>query len=125
MRLIICLLIFSVVDNKPILSVFQLMLLEHIVMCRLVMGNKSVALAEISQACQLCRRQSRLLQGHRPQLHALLGLYAMSMNCMEAAEAQFTAALRVIFCFPYFFFSFHRVLDKFTSRDAKIFIPSC
>lgn len=64
-------------------------------MCRLVMGNKSVALAEISQACQLCRRQPRLLQGHRPQLHALLGLYAMSMNCMEAAEAQFTAALRV------------------------------
>ncbi|EZA56933.1 hypothetical protein DMN91_001333 [Ooceraea biroi] len=84
----------KIVDNKPILSVFQLMLLEHIVMCRLVMGNKSVALAEISQACQLCRRQPRLLQGHRPQLHALLGLYAMSMNCMEAAEAQFTAALR-------------------------------
>lgn len=73
------------------------MLLEHIVMCRLVMGNKSVALAEISQACQLCRRQSRLLQGHTPQLHALLGLYAMSMNCMEAAEAQFTAAHRVLF----------------------------
>lgn len=85
----------TVVDNKPILSVFQLMLLEHIVMCRLVMGNKSVALAEISQACQLCRRQPRLLQSHRPQLHALLGLYAMSMNCMEAAEAQFNAALRV------------------------------
>lgn len=78
------------------------MLLEHIVMCRLVMGNKSVALAEISQACQLCRRQPRLLQGHRPQLHALLGLYAMSMNCMEAAEAQFTAALRVstqLYCY--------------------------
>ncbi|XP_014603570.1 PREDICTED: MAU2 chromatid cohesion factor homolog [Polistes canadensis] len=84
----------KIVDNKPILSVFQLMLLEHIVMCRLVMGNKSVALAEIAQACQLCRRQPRLLQAHRPQLHALLGLYAMSMNCMEAAEAQFTAALR-------------------------------
>ncbi|KYQ56901.1 MAU2 chromatid cohesion factor like protein [Trachymyrmex zeteki] len=84
----------KIIDNKPILSVFQLMLLEHIIMCRLVMGNKSVALTEISQACQLCRRQPRLLQGHRPQLHVLLGLYAMSMNCMEAAEAQFTAALR-------------------------------
>lgn len=34
----------KIVDNKPILSVFQLMLLEHIVMCRLVMGNKSIAL---------------------------------------------------------------------------------
>ncbi|XP_015109825.1 MAU2 chromatid cohesion factor homolog [Diachasma alloeum] len=82
------------VDNKPILSVFQLMLLEHIVMCRLVMGNKSVALTEIAQACQLCRKQTRLLQGHGPQLHTLLGLYAMSMNCMEAAEAQFIATLR-------------------------------
>ncbi|XP_066590231.1 MAU2 chromatid cohesion factor homolog isoform X2 [Prorops nasuta] len=84
----------KIVDNKPILSVFQLMLLEHIVMCRLVMGNKSVALAEISQACQLCRCQPRLLQSHKPQLHALLGLYAMSMNCMEAAESQFTVALQ-------------------------------
>jgi hypothetical protein len=64
-------------------------------MCRLVMGNKSLALSEISQACGLCQQQPRLLLAHRPQLHTLLGLYAMSMNCMEAAEAQFTAALRV------------------------------
>lgn len=96
-------------ENKPILSVFQLMLLEHIVMCRLVMGNKSTALAEISQACQLCRQQPKLLQGHRPQLHTLIGLYAMSMNCMEAAEAQFLAALRV-----------SSVIDL----RKKIFLPS-
>ncbi|XP_033223533.1 MAU2 chromatid cohesion factor homolog isoform X2 [Belonocnema kinseyi] len=82
------------VENKPILSVFQLISLEHIVMCRLVMGNKSTALAEIAQACQLCSQHPKLLQAHRPQLHALIGLYAMSMNCMEAAEAQFLAALR-------------------------------
>merc|ERR1719402_823190 len=31
---------------------------------------------------------------HRAQLHTLLGLYAMSMNCMEAAESQLNAALR-------------------------------
>jgi MAternally-affected-uncoordination protein len=84
-----------VLDNRPILPVFQLMLLEHIIMCRLVMGNKSLALSEISQACGLCQQHPRLLLTHRPQLHTLLGLYAMSMNCMEAAEAQFTAALRV------------------------------
>ena len=87
------------VDNKPILSVFQLMLLEHIVMCRLVMGNKSTALSEISQACQLCRQQPKLLQTHRAQVHVLLGLYAMSMNCMEAAEAQLISALNVWFNF--------------------------
>lgn len=31
-------------ENKPILSVFQIILLEHIVMCRLVMGNKTMAI---------------------------------------------------------------------------------
>ena len=64
-------------------------------MCRLVMGNKSTALAEIWQACQLCNQHPNLLQVHRPQLHALIGLYAMSMNAMAAAEAQFLAALRM------------------------------
>ncbi|GFR91670.1 MAU2 chromatid cohesion factor homolog, partial [Elysia marginata] len=56
-------------DNNPLLSSFQLMLLEHIIMCRLIMGNKSIAIQE--------------------------GLYAMSMNCMEAAEAQFKTALKM------------------------------
>lgn len=84
----------KVLDNKPILSVFQLMLLEHIVMCRLVMGNKTLALQEIAQACNLCQQQPHLLKSHRPQLHTMLGLYAMSMNCMEAAEGQFSSALQ-------------------------------
>ncbi|XP_058810814.1 MAU2 chromatid cohesion factor homolog [Phymastichus coffea] len=83
----------KVIDNKPILSVFQVMLLEHIVMCRLIMGNKSLAIAEIAQASQICRIQPKLLQTHRAQLHVLLGLYAMSMNCMGEAEAQFISAL--------------------------------
>lgn len=84
------------VDNKPILPVFQIMLLEHIAMCRMVMGNKTQALQEISTAVSLCRQHPRLLETHGPQLHTLLGLYSMSMNCMEAAEAQFKAALNVI-----------------------------
>lgn len=83
----------KVADNKPILSVFQLMLLEHIIMCRLVMGNKTLALQEISQACALCQQNPRLLTTHRPQLHTLIGLYAMSMNCLDAAESQFSAAV--------------------------------
>lgn len=71
------------------------MLLEHIAMCRLVTGNKSLALQEISQAFTVCRQHPALLERHRAQLHTLLGLYAMSMNCMEAAEPQFSAALNV------------------------------
>lgn len=31
-------------ENKPILSVFQITLLEHIIMCRLIMGNKTAAI---------------------------------------------------------------------------------
>ncbi|XP_017785266.1 PREDICTED: MAU2 chromatid cohesion factor homolog [Nicrophorus vespilloides] len=83
----------KIVDNKSILSVFQLMLLENIIMCRLVMGNKTQALQEISSATAICKQSQRLLKTHGPQLHTLLGLYSMSMNCMEAAEAQFTACL--------------------------------
>ena len=82
-------------DNKPILSVFQVMLLEHIVMCRLVMGNKSVAVSEISQACQILRVNPRIMMTHRAQIHVLLGLYAMCMNSMNEAETQLMAALNV------------------------------
>lgn len=31
-------------ENKSILSVFQITLLEHIIMCRLIMGNKTSAI---------------------------------------------------------------------------------
>ncbi|XP_030765191.1 MAU2 chromatid cohesion factor homolog isoform X4 [Sitophilus oryzae] len=86
----------KILDNKPILSVFQLMLLEHIIMCRLVMGNKTQALQEISSAASLCRQNSKLLETHGAQLHTLLGLYSMSMDCMEEAKNQFLAALNVV-----------------------------
>ncbi|XP_075536944.1 mau2 sister chromatid cohesion factor isoform X2 [Dermacentor variabilis] len=84
----------KIVDSNPILHSFQLLLLEHIAMCRLVMGNKTLAIQEASQALQICRQEPRLFARHKPQLHTLLGLYAMSMNCMEAAEAQFNTVLR-------------------------------
>ncbi|KAK7586267.1 hypothetical protein V9T40_004143 [Parthenolecanium corni] len=85
----------KVVDNKPILSVFQLILLEHIVMCRFVMGNKVMALQEMSQMVSLCHQYPRLLQSHRPQIHTLIGLYAMSMNFMNEAEQQFVTAIKL------------------------------
>ena len=87
----------KVADNKPILSVFQILLLEHIVMCRLVMGNKTLALQEISQASLILKKNPSLFERHMPQLRILLGLYAMSMNCMEASEAQFITVLNVSF----------------------------
>ena len=82
-------------DNHPILSSFHVLLLEHTVQCRLVTGNKGGALEEIGRLTKLLQRSSpKLLQRHRAQLHTMLGLYAMSMNCMQEAENQLNAALR-------------------------------
>lgn len=43
----------------------------------------------------VCWHDQRLKYRHQPVLHALLGQYAMSMNYIEAAEMQFSSALRV------------------------------
>uniref|UniRef100_A0A8C9U475 MAU2 chromatid cohesion factor homolog n=1 Tax=Scleropages formosus TaxID=113540 RepID=A0A8C9U475_SCLFO len=85
----------KMLDCSPILSSFQVILLEHIIMCRLVTGHKATALQEISQVCQLCQQSPRLFSSHAAQLHTLLGLYCISVNCMDNAEAQFTTALRL------------------------------
>lgn len=85
----------KMLDTHPLLASFQLMLLEHIVMCRLIMGNKTTAIQEIFQTCHVCQAQPKLFTTHGAQIHTLLGLYAMSMNCMEAAEAQFHTAVKL------------------------------
>ena len=60
------------------------------------MGQKGQAIREVATAAQLCATgPPRLLATHSAQLHTLLGLYAMSMNSMDAAEAQLNMALRV------------------------------
>lgn len=43
----------SVLDCSPILSTFQVILLEHIIMCRLVTGHKATALQEVHCFCWL------------------------------------------------------------------------
>ncbi len=81
---------------KPLLSSFHVLLIEHIVQCKLVTGDKVGAVEELGQLCRLLESGGpTLLQRHRAQLHTLLGLYAMSMNQMELAETQLNAALRV------------------------------
>jgi len=82
------------VGNHPMLNTFQLLLLEHIAMCRLVMGNRTLAIKETVQALQICYGDPKLKIRHKPLIHALLGMYAMSMNLMDAAEAQLATALR-------------------------------
>lgn len=83
-------------DTHPILSSFHVLLLEHTVQCRLVTGKKSGAMEEVGRLTRLFQSSApKLLARHRAQLHTMLGLYAMSMNCMEQAENQLNAALRV------------------------------
>jgi MAternally-affected-uncoordination protein len=81
-------------QDNPILSSFHVMLVEHMIQCRLVMGNKTKAITELGQLARLLTASPVLLTGHRAQLHTLLGLYSMSMNCMDEAETQLNAALR-------------------------------
>ncbi|XP_030029055.2 MAU2 chromatid cohesion factor homolog [Manduca sexta] len=73
----------------------RMALVEHAALCRLVAGGKAQALHEIARAAHLLARAPTTASAaaHTPQLHCLLGLYAMSMNCMEAAEAQFHTAI--------------------------------
>ena len=88
----------KMLDPKPILSSFHVLLLEHIVQCKLVTGDKAEAIQKLGTLCQLLEGNGTLLlQRHRAQLHTLLGLYAMSMNQMDWAERQLNAALRVRF----------------------------
>lgn len=98
--------LLSAQENKPILAVFQIILLEHIIMCRLVMGNKSLAIKEIALAKDVCLSSSNkfLLKKHSAQLHCLLGLYAMSASYFEHAERQFFACI-----------------NETTERDLKLF----
>lgn len=83
-------------ENKPILAVFQIILLEHIIMCRLVMGNKSLAIKEIALAKDVCFSSPNkfLLKKHSAQLHCLLGLYSMSASLFDHAERQFFSCIQ-------------------------------
>ncbi|XP_023939281.1 MAU2 chromatid cohesion factor homolog isoform X2 [Bicyclus anynana] len=75
----------------------RMALLEHAALCRLVAGGKAHALHEIARAAHLLSSapNAHTAAAHTPQLHCLLGLYAMSMNCMDAAEAQFHTAIHM------------------------------
>lgn len=100
-------------ENKPILSVFEVILYEHIAMCRLIMGNRSLALKEIAMAKDICiaAPSKTLLKNHSAQLHCLLGLYAMSGNIYDRAEMQLIASVQE---------TSHRELRLFSNLNLAI-----
>lgn len=83
----------KVTDPEPLLDTFQVLLLEHVSMCHLVMGNKSTAIKETVQALQLCYNNPRLKSRHKGNIHTLLGLYAMSMIQFDDAVNQFNRVI--------------------------------
>lgn len=82
-------------ERHSILDTFQVILLEHIAMCRVTMGNCTLAVKETIQAWNICCRDSGLQFRHKPVINTLLGLYAMAVNSIPQAENQFTTVLRV------------------------------
>jgi MAternally-affected-uncoordination protein len=83
-------------EEKPVLLLFQIVLLEHIALCRLIMGNRACALKELSLAKDICleSQDKSLLKSHSAQLHCLLGLYSMSINRQDCAEMQLVTSLQ-------------------------------
>lgn len=89
----------SAAGSTNMMGTFQLILLEHIAMCHLVTGNRATAIKETVQALNICYRDPKLKFRHKPLIHALLGMYAMSMNITDTAENQLSMSLSVsIFC---------------------------
>ncbi|KAM7533444.1 hypothetical protein Aperf_G00000126993 [Anoplocephala perfoliata] len=82
------------IKEVDLLTVFELSLLEHTIMCRLVMGKSTKAVEGVGLACRICHANLAPMHRRRPQLHTLIGLYAKSMKCMNQAEKQFNLALR-------------------------------
>lgn len=52
----------SAEENTSILSSLQLLLLEHSIMCHLIMGSKAQAIKEIAKVCRLLQDDTRQLQ---------------------------------------------------------------
>jgi len=80
-------------SSSGLLSMCKLVLLEHMILCRMVQGQMPQAIKEISYVYEIAQHDGKLLTSHQSVVHTLLGLYAMSMNLMDSAHAQFNAAL--------------------------------
>lgn len=81
-------------EPDSLLESFHILLLEHMSMCHLVMGNRVSAIKQTVQAIQLCKRGSPKLRiRHRGIVRTLLGFYTMSMSMMDYAESHFSRVM--------------------------------
>ncbi|XP_075249922.1 MAU2 chromatid cohesion factor homolog [Convolutriloba macropyga] len=79
--------------HDQLLLKLHVMLIESAVQCDLVMGQKQLAIKKMAQVVSIGSRIENFFERFGPQIHMLLGLYSMTMNIMDNAEAQFQSVL--------------------------------
>jgi MAternally-affected-uncoordination protein len=72
----------------------NIMIVENQIRCSIAMGDKCQAVKQIGDAFLLCERDVKLFKSYSPQLHCLLGVYALATNCTDAAISQFNLSLK-------------------------------
>ncbi|CAF4667555.1 unnamed protein product [Rotaria socialis] len=115
-------------DHSPFLMAVEMLFYECRIQSHLIFGNKSVAIKEINILCRLHTASNSINNSNAIQrtltIHALLGLYATSLNFNEAAEAQFASALRTRFSgdkeFRFFVFANLIMVYLRTSKIANL-----
>lgn len=80
--------------SEYVTSSLHFMFLENMIRVNICMGNRCTAVRHIGDAFQLCDKDSRLMNCYAPQLHCLVGLYALSMNLKEQALSHFSQSLK-------------------------------
>ncbi len=58
--------------SQILLNTLEVLLLEHSSMCKMVVGQPSVAIKEISRLCHISQRTPVIFANHESQIHALL-----------------------------------------------------
>ncbi|XP_077966233.1 MAU2 chromatid cohesion factor homolog [Styela clava] len=83
-------------DSSSLLVQLELMFLEHMAQCHLIMCDKKIALQKITEGCRLCVTYPNTpsITKHTMQMHTLLGMYCMSMNYLDDAEKHLQIALK-------------------------------
>lgn len=81
-------------EPDMLLESFQIILLEHLSMCHLIMGSRVSSIKQTVQAMQVCYRAGPKLKiKHRGIIRTLLGFYAMSMSMTTEAEMHFNRVI--------------------------------
>ena len=75
-------------------NTFHFMFLENIIRCNISIGNRCSAARNLGDIFQVCQVEIRLMNSFNPQLHCLVGLYALSVNLKEQAMTHFNISLK-------------------------------